>query len=129
MLQLAFDRANRVLRVTVTGIFASADMVELDRAVIDVLAREGLVSGIFDYTEVEAFAVPESRLIQRAQQPAIMRERVIVASRVQGGAGARTFGRAQREAGEREATVVQSLAEAYKVLGLKRPLFEPFDGA
>jgi hypothetical protein len=127
MLQLELDRANRVLLVTVTGIFSSVDMEELDRVVIDALAREGQLRGIFDYTDVEAFAVPESRLIQRAQQPAIMRERVIVASRVQGGVGARTYGRAQREAGESQATIVQTLAEAYQVLRLRRPRFEPFD--
>ena len=128
MLQLAFDRANRVLRVTVTGIYASADMEALDRMVIDALAREGPMRGIFDYSEVEAFAVPMSRLVQRAQQPAIMRDRVIVASRVQGGEGARAFGRYQREAGEREAIIVRNLQEAYKVLRLKQPRFEPFDG-
>jgi hypothetical protein len=129
MLQLAFDRASRVLRVTVTGIYASADMEALDRMVIDALAREGPMRGIFDYSEVEAFAVPMSRLVQRAQQPAIMRDqRVIVASRVQGGEGARAFGRYQREAGEREAIIVRNLQEAYKVLRLKQPRFEPFDG-
>ena len=128
MLQLAFDRASRVLRVTVTGIYASADMEALDRMVIDALAREGPMRGIFDYSDVEAFAVPTSRLVQRAQQPAIMRDRVIVASRVQGGEGARAFGRYQREAGEREAIIVPTLEEAYKVLHLRRPRFEPFDG-
>jgi hypothetical protein len=129
MLQLAFDRAHRVLRVTVSGIYASADMEELDRVVIDALAREGRpMRGIYDYTEVEAFAVPLSRLLQRAQHPALMRDqRVIVASRIQGGAGARDYGRYQREAGEKEAVVVQTLQQAYKVLRLKRPQFEPFD--
>lgn len=129
MLRLEFDRANRVLRVTVTGIFSSADMEDLDRVVIDALAREGQpMRGIYDYTDVEAFAVPMTRLVQRAQQPAIMRDqRVIVASRVQGGEGARAYGRAQRDNGEREAIVVRTLQEAYEVLDLKRPRFEPFD--
>jgi len=48
-----------------------------------------------------------------------------------GAVGARTLARAgrhQREAGEKEAIVVQTLKEAYRVLGLKRPRFEPFDG-
>jgi len=128
MLQAAFDSANRVLRVTITGIFASADMEALDRLVIDAMAREGPMRGIFDYLDVEAFAVPTSRLIQRAQQPAIMSDRVFVASRVQGGEGARAFGRYQREAGLREAIIVRTLEEAYKVLHLRRPRFEPFDG-
>ena len=128
MLHPAFDRANRVLRVTITGVFASVDMEALDRLVIDALARDGPMRGIFDFLDVEAFAVPMSRLIQRAQQPAIMTDRVFVASRVQGGEGARLFGRYQREAGLREAIIVRTLEEAYRVLRLKRPRFEPFDG-
>jgi hypothetical protein len=128
MLHLAIDRANRVLRVTVTGIFASDEMMELDRVVIDALACEGPMRGIYDYSDVEAFAVPTSRLVQRAQQPAILRDqRVIVASRVQGGEAARTYGRLQRETGEKEAVVVGTLEEAYRVLRLDRPHFEPFD--
>jgi hypothetical protein len=126
MLSLAFDRANRVLLVTISGIFASAEMEELDRIVIDFLAREGPARGIYDYTDVEAFAVPHSRLVQRAQHPSALRdERVIVASRVWGGEGARIFGRHQREAGEKEATIVYSLEEAYDLLDLKQPRFEP----
>lgn len=130
MLTLAFDRANRVLRVTVDGIFASPEMEELDRSVIAFLAREGPVRGIYDYSDVDAFAVPRTRLVQRAQQPAIVRDqRVIVASRAMGGDGARAFGRYQREAGQKDAAVVYSLEEAYAVLDLKQPRFEPVDPA
>ena len=35
MLRLAFDRKNRVLQVSVSGIFASADMDELDNALVE----------------------------------------------------------------------------------------------
>jgi len=128
MLSLAFDRKHRVLRVTISGIFASEDMEELDRVVIGFVAREGQVRGIFDYTDVEAFAVPESRLAQRAQQPSILREqRVVVASRVGGGEGARTYGRYQRDAGQKQATIVGSLDGAYALLGLNKPRFEPVE--
>jgi hypothetical protein len=128
MMTLAFDRGNRVLRVTVSGIFASTDLEEIDRTVISFLAREGSVRSIYDYTDVQTLAMPHSRLVQRAQQPAIVRDqRVIVASRVMGGDGARAYGRYQREAGEKDAAVVGSLAEAYDLLDLKEPLFEPVE--
>jgi len=72
--------------------------------------------------------VPQTRLLQRAQQPAIMRgQRVIVASRVLGGEGARAYGRYQREAGEKEAAVVDTLEAAYGLLGLDNPRFEPVE--
>ena len=128
MLSLAFDRKNRVLRVTVSGIFASEEMEELDRVVIGFVSRHGQMRGIYDYTDVEAMAVPHTRLMQRAQQPAIMRDqRVIVASRVLGGEGARAYGRYQREAGEKEAAVVDTLEAAYRLLGLDNPRFEPVE--
>jgi hypothetical protein len=127
MLSVAFDSQNLVLRVTVSGIFASEDMEELDRIAIEFVARYGQVRAIFDYTDVEAFAVPESKLVQRAQQPPIPPERVYVASRVTGGEGARVFGRYQRDAGQKEAALVANLGEAYALLGLRKPRFEPVE--
>jgi hypothetical protein len=129
MLRLAFDRKNRVLQVTVSGIFASEDLDALDRAVIEFVAREGQVRSIYDYSDVAAFAVPQSRILRRAQQPAIVREqRVMVASPVLGAEAMRAFGRYQREAGETEPVIVDSLAEAYAVLRLRNPQFGPIDG-
>lgn len=127
MLSLAFDRRNRVLRITVSGIFASEDMQELDNTTVEFVARHGQVRGIFDYTEVDAFAVPDSRLAQRAQQPSAIQQRVVVASRVMGGERAKTYGRYRREAGQREATIVGSLDEAYAFLDLRNPRFEPVE--
>jgi hypothetical protein len=127
MLSLAFDRRHRVLRITVSGIFSSEDMEEMDNATVEFVARHGQVRGIFDYTEVAAFAVPDSRLAERAQQPSAIQQRVVVASRVSGGERARTYARYRREAGQREATIVGSLDEAYALLGLRNPRFEPVE--
>lgn len=115
------------MRVTISGIFASEDMEELDTTMIEFVARHGQVRGIFDYAEVEAFAVPDSRLVQRAQQPSAIPQRVLVASRILGGEGARTYGRYQRDAGQKEAAIVGSLDEAYALLGLRNPRFEPVE--
>jgi hypothetical protein len=100
-------------------------MDEVDLTVIEFVARQGQVRCIFDYTEVEAFAVPESLMARRAQQPLIVREqRVIVASRVAGGEAARVYVRYQREAGQREAAIVDNLEDAYLLLRLRNPRFE-----
>lgn len=127
MLILAYDRRHRVLRVSVSDIFSSADMEEMDNATIEFVARHGPVRGIFDYTDVAAFAIPDSRLAERAQQPSAIQQRIVVASRVSGGERARTYGRYQREAGQGEATIVGSLDEAYMLLGLRNPRFEPVE--
>jgi len=127
MLILAYDRRSRVLRVTVSDIFSSEDIEEMDNATVQFVARHGQVRGIFDYTDVAAFAVPDSRLAERAQQPSAIQQRIVVASRVSGGERARTYGRYRREAGQREATIVGSLGEAYALLGLRNPRFEPVE--
>ena len=128
MLSLAYDRGHRVLRVTISGIFASQDMGELDRAVLEFVARQGQVRCIYDYTDVEALVVPESLMARRAQQPLVVREqRIIVASRVAGGEAARVYVRHQREAGQKEAAIVDSLDEAYALLRLDNPRFEPVE--
>jgi len=127
MLSVAFDRQNRVLLFTVSGVFASEDLEELDRIGIEFLARRGKLRCIVDFTDVEAFAVPESRLAQRAQQPPIIPELVMVASRLSGGEGGRVFKRYQREAGQKEAALAATLEEAYALLGLRNPRFEPVE--
>lgn len=127
MLKLAFDRKSRVLQITVSGIFASEDMDELDNAVIEFVARHGSVRGIFDYSDVEAIAVPDSRLAERAQQPQVIEERVVVASRAMKGERARTYASYRREAGQRQAVIVDSLGEAYAFLDLRNPRFEPVE--
>jgi hypothetical protein len=127
MLSVDFDRKARVLRVTVTGMYVPEDMEELDRRLIEFVAHHGQPRGIFDYSGVEVLAIPLSRLIQRAQQPAIILERVVVASRIIKGEGARAFARYRREAGVKESPIVDSLYEAYTLFGLKNPRFEPVD--
>lgn len=127
MLKLAFDRKNRVLQVAISGIFASGDLDELDNAIVEFVARHGPVRGIFDYSEVEAFAVPDSRLAQRAQQPEAIEQRVVVISRALGGERARTYARFRREASQKHAVIVDSLAEAYDFLDLRNPRFDPVE--
>ncbi len=128
MLTLAFDRKSRILRITISGIFASEDMEALDNAVVGFVARHGQVrAGIFDYSDVEAIAVPDSRLAERAQQPHAIQQRVVVASRVMAGERARTYGRFRRDAGQREPAIVAGLDEAYAILGLRNPRFEPVE--
>jgi hypothetical protein len=128
MLNLAFDRKNRILRVTVSGIFASEDLDALDHAVLEFVGREGQVRSIYDFTAIEAFAVPHSRMILRAQQPAIVSEqRVLVAPPVVGVEASQAFSRHQREVGERGLVIVADLEEAYAVLRLRNPQFEPVE--
>jgi hypothetical protein len=126
MLNFAFDHKHRVLLVTVYGIFVSEDLDESDRAILDFVAREGAVRTIIDYTPVQAMAVPETRLAERAQQPLFLPDRILVAPG-ELGATARAYGILQAEAGRKQAAVVEVLEEAYTLLGLRNPQFEPVE--
>lgn len=128
MFSLDYDEKNRVLRITISGIVGSEELELIDQALLEFIARQGQVRGIFDYTDVQAYSVPDSRLRQRAQQPPVMEQaKVIVASRMICGEAARAYGRHQRDAGRKEAPIVRSLEEAYTLLALRNPRFEPVE--
>lgn len=81
--------------------------------------------GLYDFTAVEAVAVPASKVIQRGHAPPIIPEmRVVVAPRRTGEEFAVAIREYQRLAGHREPLIVPTMAEAYALLGLDDPVFE-----
>ena len=114
----------------VSGVLSSEDIAEHDRAVLlflaGLFASERQVRGLYDFSEVEALAVPTSKITQRGQRPAIIDgERVVVAP--PGAAGAEwaaLLADQRRAAGLREPTIVATLEEAYRLLGLDNPQFD-----
>jgi hypothetical protein len=127
MFTLAFEHAHRVLLVRYVGVFTSDDVVQLDRAVIEFVAQAGPVRGLLDFSSIEAFAVPHTLLAERGRQLAIMpaQERVIVAPNTEIFELARFYASLQRDVGNLEPRVVMSLPDAYLLLGLEHPDFEP----
>ena len=127
MFSLSFERRHRVLMVRVTGVLSSQDFDIHDRAVLAFLAREGIVRGLYDFSGVDAVAVPASRIVQRGQAPSIIADRVVVAPRAAGEDFARSIREQQQLAGHREPIIVPTLGEAYLLLELDNPQFEPID--
>lgn len=115
----------------VRGIFASSDMAELDNAVIRFLAGQPDAAGmraLYDFTEVEAIAVPASKFAERGLQPPIIKGlRVLVAPAGASENFGTSFREQQRIAGNSEPVVVASTAAAYALLGLHDPRFEPVE--
>jgi hypothetical protein len=125
---LAFERKHKVLLARFYGVFSSDDVAELDRAVIEFVARTGPVHGLLDFTGVEAMTVPMSKLVQRARQPPISPgyKRVFVIGSSQTQEFAREFAAHQASAGPSSPRIVATLEEAYTLLRLgKEPRFEP----
>jgi len=115
----------------VGGIFASDDMTELDNAVIRFLSRQhddALVRGLYDFTEVQAISVPASKFAERGLRPPIVRGlRILVAPAGASEGFGTSFRYQQRTAGNSQPTIVATLAEAFALLGLENPNFEPVE--
>ena len=133
MFSLYYERRHNVVMTRITGVLSSEDIEEHDRAVLNFLAglfaREQKVRGLYDFSAVEALAVPISKINQRGQRPAIIDgQRVVVAP--PGAAGRDFAGQIAdqlRTAGHREPTIVATLEEAYRLLDLEKPEFDRVD--
>ena len=129
MLALFYDRRHKVVLTRVSGVLSSEDIAEHDRALLNFLVGKDGVRGLYDLTAVDALAVPISKINQRGQRPAIIGGmRVVVAPP---GAAGRDFATRMadqlRGAGHREPSIVGALADAYQLLELEDPQFDPIE--
>jgi hypothetical protein len=126
MFILAFDGKHKVLKSTIVGVLSSDVLSALDQAVVGFTALHGPSHGLIDFSQVDAIAVPLSRLASRGRQPPINPgwERIIVAPRTDLAEWARTFSEYQSSAGHHPPFIVASMEEAHRVLGLTDLAFE-----
>jgi hypothetical protein len=133
MFTLSFERVHRVLRAHFTGIFTARDFTDLDDAVLHFLATQAndpyeRIRAVFDMSDIEAIGVSQSKIANRARRPPILRDvRIMVAPPFAGDDFGRTYREEQRQTADSEPIVVRSLAEAYALLGLNNPHFEPVE--
>jgi hypothetical protein len=130
MFTLAFERRHNILLGRFSGVFSSQDISELDLVAIQFTATNGPAHGIIDFSSVNSVAVPMSKWLQRARQPALSPElkRFIVVGSADASEifqMARVFTTGQGLAGSPEPQVVPSLDEALRLLGVADPVFEP----
>jgi len=127
---LTFERRHRVLKAKAAGVIASQDLLDLDNALISFLAREETadtpsIRGLYDFSEIAAIAVPQTKAAERGSRSSIVRgQRVLVQSQATACSLVETFVQSQRLAGDNHLTVVDSIDEAHALLGLNGPLFE-----
>ena len=127
---LAVERKHRVLKAKAIGVIASQDLIDLDMSSIGVLSREEsadrpLYRALYDFSEVAGIAVPKTRAAARgSQSPVIRGLRVMVQSGAIDCSVVETLVHSQRLAGDNRLMVVDSLVEAYALLGLYSPNFE-----
>jgi hypothetical protein len=133
VISLYYERRHNVVMTKITGVLSSEDLDAHDLALLlflaGLMAGARRVRGLYDFSAVEALAVPVSRINQRGQRPAIIDgHRVVVAP--PGAAGAEwaaLLTEQRRTAGLGQPTIVATLEEAYRLLELDDPQFDPVD--
>jgi hypothetical protein len=129
VLALFYEHRHNVVLTRVFGVLSSADIAEHDRALLNFLAGKESVRGLYDFSAIDALAVPISKINQRGQTPPIIDGmRVVVAPPGAAGMDFTTRIADQlRGAGHREPQIVGTLAEAYRLLEIDNPQFERID--
>ena len=125
MFSLSFDSNHRVLLAQFAGVLSTKDIEGFDKALAAFVSRNGLARGIFDFSSVQANAVPHSFLVWRARLPQILlgQERIIVAPQQEIYELACAYAAQQRDFGNVEDQVVRALGDAYRMLDLNKPIF------
>jgi hypothetical protein len=132
---LYYERRHNVIMTRLTGVLSSEDIEEHDRSVLlflaGLFASERQVRGLYDFSQVEALAVPISKMTQRGQRPAIIDGfRVVVPPDSAAGLDfVRLIADQLRAAGHREPVIADTLEEAYRLLGLENPQFDRVEQA
>jgi hypothetical protein len=123
-----FDRRHKVLLTQLSGTFAADDIVALYAAAKRIREREGPeLRSLQDFSSVTAVDVQIGRIAQHGWRPQVVpgRQRVMVVPQPEYQDIARMFAAYQKIADYDEPQVVRSLDEAYALLNLNAPLFEP----
>jgi hypothetical protein len=127
MFRLLFDANHRVLLTRFFGTLSREDLSAAAESARALMKREGPVRGLIDFSDVQTIDVSIEHFVSRARKPAVLAdgERVYVMPRPDLYGLGRMYGTYQGLAGNREPSVVRTLAEAYVSLGLTEPDFRP----
>ena len=131
MFVLTFDEQHRVVLGRFSGIVSSEDLERIDSALAALVAREGFARGIFDFSAIEANAVPHTFLVKYGRLPQILlgQERVIVVPQQEAYDLACAYAVQQRDFGNMEPKVVRDLDDAYRLFGVNEADFGPVPGS
>ena len=127
MLAVGFDRQRNVLLLTLIDTFDNGTLAVMDAACATFFDAEGPSHAIFDFTSTKKVVMAPLSLERRAAKPAMCVgfERIIVASQPELHALAEKFRLHQSSAGLPAPHVVNTMAEAERLLGLGPLVFEP----
>jgi hypothetical protein len=123
-----FERRHKVLLTRLSGTFDEDDITALYAAAKRMMTREGpALRSLQDFSAVQAVDVQLARIAQHGWRRQVVpgRQRVMVVPQPEYQDMARMFVAYQRIADHEEPLIVRTLEEAYALLDLKDPRFEP----
>lgn len=135
MLALSFDRRHGVACLKFTGLLTHDELDMIDPLLMGVAggahgAIGSSVRCLYDMTDVSALMVPQKRFAERASKPAIGNMmRVVVAPPWADEAFGESYRAARGLWPHDQPMIVESLDEAYALLGVAVPHFEPLQAS
>jgi hypothetical protein len=123
-----FERSHKVLLTRLSGTFDHDDITALYAAAKRMMTREGpALRSLQDFSAVQVVDVQVARIAQHGWRPQVVpgRQRVMVVPQPEYQDMARMFAAYQKIADYDAPRIVRSLEEAYALLELNDPQFEP----
>jgi hypothetical protein len=122
------DRRHKVLLTQLSGTFGKKDVAALYAAAERLYALEGKsLRSLQDFTDVKAVDIQVGQIAQHGWRPQVVpgRQRMMVVPQPEFQPIAHMFAAYQKIADNEAPHIVRSLDEAYALLDLKNPQFEP----
>ena len=122
-----FEARDRVMLTRYRGLLSPETLATVDNFVASFVAQEGYFRNICDLSDVAIFAIPRSRLLERARKPRMNpgQDRVFVVPQPQIREIYHDYAQVRRDVGNGKMILVETLTEALRRLGLRNPDFRP----
>ena len=124
-----FEPHHRILRLKFGAVLTREHLAATDRVLIGFLGGQNDTTGIrglYDMRDVQVLAVPQRRFADRASRSAIGdMMRIVVAPPWAGDDFGQSYRHAQTKWSHAQPIIVGTLVEAYALLGVVTPRFEP----
>jgi hypothetical protein len=128
MFALLFERRDRVMLTRYSRMYSWDDISEIDAFLASFVTEHGYVRIILDFTDVETIAISRQRLLARGKKIRTnpSQARVIVAPPEREIYELYCdYAQDQLAIGNGEMKIVHALTEAFNLLGMQNPQFEP----
>jgi hypothetical protein len=122
-----FEASDRVMLARYRGLLSPETLATVDNFVASFVGQQGYFRSIYDLSDIAIFAIPRSRLLERARKPRMNpgQDQVFVVPQPQIREMYQDYAQVQRDIGNGEMVLVETLSEALRRLKLRNPDFRP----